>query len=135
MKKGILTLLLLLGSITIAPAQQGGEPTGEKSSDCDGRKTSSGDCITPPRPTYSPDPAYPVKERNTGHEGSVGILLVVDSEGVPTDISVSRSLSPAFDTAALEAVKAWRFAPATKNGKPITAKIDLQVDFHATSRR
>ena len=135
MKKGILTLLLLLCSVTIAATQQGGQPTGEQSSDCDGNKTSSGDCITPPRPTYSPDPVYPVKERNTGHEGSVGILLVVDSEGVPKDVSVSRSLSPAFDAAALEAVKAWRFAPATKNGKPITAKIDLQVEFHATSRR
>lgn len=84
---------------------------------------------------YSPDPVYPVKERNTGHEGSVGILLVVDSKGVRKDISVSHSLSSVFDAAALEAVKAWRFAPATKNGKPITAKIDLQVEFHATSRR
>ena len=135
MKKAILTLLLLLCSITIAAARQGGQPTGEQSSDCDGHKTSSGDCITPPRPTYSPDPVYPERERNTGHEGSVGILLVVDSEGTPRDISVSRSLSPAFDAAALEAVKTWRFAPATKNGKGITAKIDLQVEFHASSRR
>lgn len=135
MKKGILALLLLFCSITTAAAQQGGQPNEEKSSDCDGQKTSSGDCITPPRPTHSPDPVYPVKERNTGHEGSVGILLAVDTEGVPHDITVSRSLSPAFDAAALEAVRAWKFAPATKNGKPIMAKIDLHVEFHAISRR
>ena len=135
MKNGILAALLLLSSVEIAVAQQNGQPPGEKSSDCDGQKTSTGDCITRPRPTYSPEPAYPLKERNAGHEGSVGVLLVIDPEGVPHDIIVSRSLSPAFDAAALEAVKAWRFAPATKNGKPITAKLDIQVEFHATSRR
>jgi len=133
MKNG--AVLALFSCAIMIGAAQPGEPEQAKPSDCDGQMTSSGDCVIPPRPTYSPDPVYPVKERNTGHEGSVELLLVIDADGVANDITVSRSLSPSFDAAALEAVKGWKFAPATKNGKPVRAKLELQVEFHATSRR
>jgi periplasmic protein TonB len=102
---------------------------------CRGDESDSPDCITPPRQIYAPDPDYPVKERGTGHEGNVILRLVVDADGVAHDIAVSGSLSPAFDAAALEAVKKWKFTPATKNGKPIPAHLAVQVEFHATSRR
>jgi TonB family protein len=102
---------------------------------CRGDENDSADCTTPPRAIYSPDPEYPVKERNTGHEGSVTLRLVVDADGVAHDITVSGSLSPAFDAAALEAVRKWKFSPAMRNGKPVLAHLAVQVQFHTTDQR
>jgi TonB family protein len=34
------------------------------------------------------------------------------------------------DEKALEAVKTWRFKPATKDGKPVATQLVVGVDFH-----
>lgn len=102
---------------------------------CRSDENDSADCTTPPRATYAPDPEYPLKERKTGHEGSVILRLVVDAAGMAHDITVSESLSPAFDAAALEAVKKWTFSPAVRNGKPVSANLAVQVQFHYIRRK
>jgi len=35
-----------------------------------------------------------------------------------------------LDEKAIEAVKKWKFAPALKDGKPIPAKLAVELDFH-----
>jgi TonB family protein len=87
-------------------------------------------CTNPPRQTHAPPPKYPKKERKAHHEGVVRLTLVVSSEGVPTEISVAQALSPDFDQAAIDAVKQWKFAPATKGGKPAAVKIAVEIAFH-----
>lgn len=87
------------------------------------------DCVTPPHTTYSPDPKYPEKERKARHRGAVILALVVDTDGLPRDITVSRPLSPQFDAAAIDAVKKWKFSPATKDGKPVATSIQVEVSF------
>ena len=129
-----LALLFFLFSASRNDAAQG-QSVGGHSQWCRGDDTDSVDCTTPPRATYSPQPEYPERERNTGREGSVELRAVVDTEGVPHDLAISRSLSPAFDAAAMKAVNNWRFSPATKNGKAVSAQIAVQVEFHATSGR
>jgi protein TonB len=125
-------LLLLLPAV----GQDSDPSSGRNQSQwCRGDENDSADCTTPPRQIYAPDPEYPVKERNTGHQGRVVLRLVVDTGGVAHGITVSESLSPAFDAAALEAVKNWKFSPATKNGKPVVADVAIQVTFRSPSRR
>jgi protein TonB len=126
----LLLLLPAVGQDITAPGSGAGH-----SQFCRGDENDSADCITPPRQIYAPDPEYPVKERNTGHQGRVVLRLVVDTDGVAHGITVSESLSPAFDAAALEAVKNWKFSPATKNGKPVVAHVAVQVTFRSPSRR
>jgi TonB family protein len=63
------------------------------------------------------------------------LSLVVDADGVAHDITVSESLSPAFDAAAVDAVKKWKFSPATKNGKPISAHAAIQITFRGPGRK
>jgi len=83
----------------------------------------------PPRPIYSPDPDYPDEARKSGKEGTVVLWLVVGSNGLPSDIRVARSLSPILDEAAVNAVKKWRFVPATKDGKPGAVQINVEINF------
>lgn len=96
---------------------------------CRGKDSDAPDCVTPPHATYSPEPEYPEKERKARHNGTVVLELVVGSDGLPRDITVSRPLSHGFDKAAIDTVKTWKFSPATKDGKPIATEINVEVSF------
>jgi TonB family protein len=97
---------------------------------CRGKDTDVPGCITAPHATYSPDPEYPKKESKAHRRGTVVLDLVVDADGLPRDIKVYLPLSPEFDEAALDAVKKWKFSPATRDGKPIATQIKVEVSFH-----
>jgi periplasmic protein TonB len=85
------------------------------------------DGAKPPKVLSNPDPEYPKKEwRN---QGTVVLFLVVDSNGLTREIKVVRSLSPGLDQAAVEAVRKWRFAPGTKDGKPVAFRITVEILF------
>jgi protein TonB len=85
------------------------------------------DGVKPPKVTYSHDPEYPKKARGSGKEGTVVLSLVVGSNGLPREVKVLRSLSPDLDEAATDAVASWKFAPATKNGKPVAVRITVEI--------
>ena len=50
------------------------------------------------------------------HEGTVAVTMIVDETGVPTELAVVESAGPVLDRAVLDAVRGWRFEPATKGG-------------------
>jgi TonB family protein len=52
-----------------------------------------------------------------------------ESNGRAHDVKVVRSLEPSLDANAVEAVKAWEFAPATKDGRPVAVELRLEVDY------
>ncbi len=86
--------------------------------------------VKPPGATNAPDPKFPKKERKARHQGTVILTLVVGSDGLPRDIKVSRTLSPEFDEAAMDAVKKWKFSPAMRDDKPVAVQIKVEVNFH-----
>ena len=96
---------------------------------CRGKEGDVPGCITAPHATYSPDPKYPKKERKARHSGTVVLDLVIDADGLPRDIKVDVPLSPEFDEAALDAVKKWKFSPASRDGKPIATEIKVEVNY------
>jgi TonB family protein len=57
------------------------------------------------------------------------ISLIVDANGMPQSPKVVKSLSPAMDQNALEAVEKYRFKPATKNGQPVSVMMTIEVNF------
>ena len=45
-------------------------------------------------------------------------------------LKVARSAGKEFDDEAVKAVNRWRFRPATCDGTPITAHVDVEVSSH-----
>ncbi len=76
----------------------------------------------PPTPLVNPPPRYPPSARANSVEGQVVVRLLVGVGGGVEAAEVERA-TPAgvFDTAALAAVRRWRFQPATYEGKPVRA--------------
>jgi periplasmic protein TonB len=86
--------------------------------------------VTPPRPTFSPDPEFSEEARKAKYQGTCTLMLVVTADGRPTNIRVANSLGMGLDEKAIETVKTWRFEPGQKDGHPVAVEIAVEVDFH-----
>jgi len=84
--------------------------------------------VEPPRPIHQVSPEHPAKGFRVS--GTVLIGLIVSSKGEPAEVHVIRSLEQDVDRSAVDAVKQWRFNPATKDGKPVAVKISVEIRFH-----
>jgi len=84
----------------------------------------------PPRPCQSIRPDYPRMARLRGEEGEVTLGISVGSDGAVDDVRVVRSSGfPSLDDAAVEAVRAARFSPATSEGRAVAASARLTLTF------
>jgi periplasmic protein TonB len=86
--------------------------------------------VSVPEVIYSPEPSFSEEARKAKFQGIVTLLVVVGRDGRPYNIRVGRSLGMGLDEQAIEAVRNWRFRPATLNGQPVATQIAVQVDFH-----
>jgi TonB family protein len=93
-------------------------------------KMAGGGNATLPRIIFSPDPEYSQEALDAHVNGIVALSIVVGSDGKPRDIKVTRSLGHGLDEKALEAVREWRFQPASRDGKPVAVLIMVEVQFH-----
>ncbi len=82
----------------------------------EGQLVEIGPGVTPPRKVSGPSAEYPERAKRQKLEGTVAISLLVDENGVPQDFKIIESAGPVLDDAVLNAVKKWRFEPATKDG-------------------
>ena len=73
--------------------------------------------LTTPSVLTRVEPKWPVlPELRDG--GPVVLQVVVDASGAVADVHVLRSL-PSYERAAVDAVRQWKFAPATRHGSPV----------------
>jgi protein TonB len=78
----------------------------------------------------NPAPRYPDAARKSGDQGTVTLRVQVTRDGVASRVAVEKSSgSPHLDTAALEAVKAWRFTPARRGGDAVESWMLVPVVF------
>ena len=82
-----------------------------------------------PRVIAQPAPVYPEVMRESGLRGEVLVDFIVDREGRVTRAYVVRSLNPAFDEPALEAVRRWRFEPGRKGDVPVNTHMRVPIAF------
>jgi periplasmic protein TonB len=86
--------------------------------------------VTAPRAIYSPEPEFSEEARKAKYQGVCTLMIVVDTDGKPTNLRVVNSLGMGLDEKALETVKTWRFEPGMKDGHPVKVEIAVEVDFH-----
>ena len=91
--------------------------------------TAVGGGVSAPKALDTPDPEYSEEARKAKYQGTVLLWLIVDPDGKPRDIKVSRALGMGLDQKAIEAVRKWKFAPAEKDGRPVAVQINVEVNF------
>jgi TonB family protein len=84
---------------------------------------------TPPRTIYAPDPEYSETARIAKYNGLVAVGTIIGPDGNPRDVWIVRKLGLGLDQKAIEAVRRWKFAPATRDGKPVAVQIIIEVQF------
>ena len=57
------------------------------------------------------------------------LQMVIDVNGQVRESTVLQSARSDLDLAALEAVRKWRFEPATLDGKPVPVYYNLTINF------
>lgn len=85
-----------------------------------------------PRYRYPPTPAvYPPRAIELNQQGEVLVRVRLDPEGAAVEIVVHRTSGyHMLDRAAVAAVKSWHFLPAVRDGRPVSAWVEIPVRFH-----
>jgi protein TonB len=79
---------------------------------------------------HNPALAYPPLARRLGEQGKVVLRVLVNSSGTPDRVELRTSSgSRLLDTAALEAVRHWRFVPARQGDQPVAAWVLIPITF------
>ena len=91
---------------------------------------SVGGGVAAPEVIHSVEPEFTQDARQANFQGSVAIKLIVDSQGNPQDVRVTRHLGMGLDEKAMEAVRQYKFKPAMYQGHPVSVQIVIDVDFH-----
>jgi TonB family protein len=87
------------------------------------------DGVTSPKVTSKVEPAYTPEAKEAKIQGGVVITAVINAEGRPEEITVTRSLDPGLDANAALAVAQWIFAPGTKDGRPVDVGVTIEINF------
>jgi len=114
-------LLVFLGGAVPAISQESSKATGPP--------YRVGGEISRPEILSSTHPVYTELARRARVTGTVIVEAVIDEQGNVTDIRVLKGLPMGLDRAAVEAIKEWRFKPATLQGKPVSVYYVLTVNF------
>ena len=78
----------------------------------------------------NPAPRYPLAARRAGEQGTVLLRVLVAPDGVPARVELEKTSGSAhLDSAALEAVKAWRFVPARRGADAVEAWVLVPIAF------
>jgi periplasmic protein TonB len=85
--------------------------------------------VTVPVPIFTPEAEFSDEARRQKYQGICLVAIIVDAHGLPQNVHVVRHLGMGLDEKAMEAIRKYRFRPATKDGRPVAAAITVEVDF------
>ncbi len=83
-----------------------------------------------PQPIKQVAPGYPTDLKRLGIGSRVMLEFVVDESGNVQQAKVLDGEYPEFNKASLDAIRKWKFQPATKYGKAVKVRLRLPMDFH-----
>jgi TonB family protein len=88
-----------------------------------------GSGVSPPRLLREVRADYTDEARRANITGEVLLEIVVRRDGTVGDIRILRRLDLGLDQRAVQAVRQWRFAPATLKGVPVDVVVEVGVEF------
>jgi len=88
-----------------------------------------GSGILPPTLVREVKASYTDEARRRTLEGDVVLEIVVKRDGSVGAMRVVRALGGGLDQKAMDAVRQWRFGPATRNGAPVDVFVEVSVGF------
>lgn len=78
----------------------------------------------------NPAPVYPAIARRSGDQGTVMLKVLVNPQGAPVRVELDQSSgSRPLDSAALDAVRNWRFVPARRGERNIEDWVRVPIVF------
>ncbi len=85
--------------------------------------------VQAPKALSQQAPAYSYQLRRDEVVGKVVVAFVVTPSGDVADAAIVSSTASRLDRPTLVALSKWKYAPATKAGVPVTAKVIETVKF------
>ncbi len=118
-------------SLTPPPAPA---PAEAQSAEVAGSRPVTAGPLIPPRPVAGMEtnraPTYPEIALRRREEGRVMLRVSVSADGRPVAVGVAQTSGyPTLDSAALSAVRQWRFIPAMQAGSAVPAIAEVPVRF------
>jgi TonB family protein len=115
-------LLFLLASVSLAQPAPDGPPY-----------RVGGNVLRPGKISGEP-PTYTPEASRARVTGVVILDALIDEQGNVTDAKVLQGLFTGLDESTVEAVKSWKFKPATLDGRPVAVYYTLTVNYTLGSR-
>jgi TonB family protein len=92
--------------------------------------------INPPQALSGRRPDFPLEARPRHINGCCLIVMTIDTDGMPQNIRLVRCSDPVFEKNSLDAVKQYRYKPATTHdGKPVSVEVPVEMNFQMVNGR
>lgn len=118
-------VLLAVVANARAAVAQGNAPSSSDTSQAGGKLTRPPELLN----FKQVEAPYPEAEKASGRTAAVTLQIAITDRGDAAEVVVLESAGPAFDAAAVESAKRFRFSPAEINGKPAPVKLTFRYDF------
>jgi TonB family protein len=85
--------------------------------------------VTAPQLLWKQEPQYSPAAKAAKLQGTVRVAVVIAENGTISRARVVRGLEAGLDANAVAALKTWKFQPATKAGKPVKVRANVEVNY------
>jgi TonB family protein len=85
--------------------------------------------MTAPKLIQQVDPVYPEEARKNRIQGIVISEALIDQRGDVVDVKVVETPDEVFNQPTIDAIRQWKFEPATTDGEPVDVIYVLTVNY------
>ena len=86
--------------------------------------------VLPPQVVSRVYPDYNALPRPLHVTGVPVVEAVISRSGKVTQVHMVKATNPHLDSAIMNALKQWKFRPATRNGHPVAVRFIMTVNIH-----
>lgn len=80
-------------------------------------------------PLYTPGISYPRRAVDLGIEGTLEVMLLIETDGSVISVEIIKSPHPSISAAARDVIPTWRFQTATNKGIPVRVRAVQSIEF------